>query len=276
MDKGKGKTARMPASIELFGREVSVYALMALSGIAACALVIRWLYPRRSLSGTHVVWMALVGGFGLLIGSHLLYGVTKLPEFIEKLVNSAGRNSFYFEALFYDTFGGMVYYGGLIGLLLACYLYSRRYSLSYPKYSDLMAVCTPLFHAFGRVGCFASGCCYGVEWEYGIVSYDTYTPEVNLVARFPVQLLEAGLNLLLFALLLFLFLRGIRSGALLRTYLLIYPVIRFFDEFLRGDLVRGMFAGLSTSQWISIGLLLFAIWWERKERKAKNTTEIIA
>ena len=90
---------------------------MALSGVVACAIVILWLYPRRSLSATHVVWMALVGGFGLLIGSHLLYGITKLPELIEKLANSAGRNAQYFKALFSDTFGGMVYYGGLIGLL---------------------------------------------------------------------------------------------------------------------------------------------------------------
>ena len=46
---------------------------------------------------------------------------------------------------------------------------------------------------------------------------------------------------------------------LIYVYMLIYPVVRFIDEFFRGDTYRGFLFGLSTSQWISIILFAFAI-----------------
>ena len=63
-------------------------------------------------------------------------------------------------------------------------------------------------------------------------------------------------------------------GALLPLYLLLYSAFRFGDEFLRGDTVRGIWWGLSTSQWISIPLFLCAALllfrWARRGRAAKD------
>jgi prolipoprotein diacylglyceryltransferase len=79
------------------------------------------------------------------------------------------------------------------------------------------------------------------------------------VNRFPVQLLEASLNLLLFAFLVILLKKGVMKGNLMWIYGSIYPVIRFFDEFLRGDAIRGFVFGLSTSQWISIFVFVLSV-----------------
>lgn len=81
---------------------------------------------------------------------------------------------------------------------------------------------------------------------------------MNDVERFPVQLLEAALNLGLFFLLYYLLNKGKLKGGLFALYLGLYSVIRFLDEFLRGDAYRGFFLGLSTSQVISIILFLFS------------------
>ena len=82
---------------------------------------------------------------------------------------------------------------------------------------------------------------------------------VNDVQRFPVQLLEATLNLILFIVLARLLSKGVFKGKLFSIYLLCYSVIRFFDEFLRGDTYRGFLFGLSTSQIISIILFVCSL-----------------
>lgn len=53
--------------------------------------------------------------------------------------------------------------------------------------------------------------------------------------------------------------RKIKKGGLLAVYIILYGIARFLLEFLRGDLIRGIWFGLSTSQWISIVLVICSI-----------------
>ena len=71
------------------------------------------------------------------------------------------------------------------------------------------------------------------------------------LTRIPVQLIEALAEFILFAVLIMLDRRKEKVD-LLKVYLLSYAVIRFIDEFLRGDEIRGMYWSLSTAQWISV------------------------
>ena len=125
---------------------------------------------------------------------------------------------------------------------------------------DAVAVAIPLFHAFGRVGCFLGGCCYGVACDVGFTAHgNTLYPELNDVNRLPIQLIESGLNLILFFVLLVLYKKKKFQHRMVIVYFYIYPVIRFIDEFFRGDEIRGFLFGLSTSQIISILLFTFAV-----------------
>ena len=114
-------------------------------------------------------------------------------------------------------------------------------------YTDSAAVALPLFHSFGRVGCFFSGCCYGVESQLGFM--------LGGERRFPVQLLSAGSLFALSVILFVLFKKKVLQGKLLFAYLTVYAVGRFFIEFLRGDEIRGKIWIFSTSQFISIIIL---------------------
>ena len=76
------------------------------------------------------------------------------------------------------------------------------------------------------------------------------------MTRFPVQLLESGMEFLLFAVIVTLYIKRKLSGKLMYVYMLSYAVVRFADEFLRGDKIRGFVGPLSTSQFISV--LMFA------------------
>ncbi|MBQ3078998.1 MAG: prolipoprotein diacylglyceryl transferase, partial [Clostridia bacterium] len=155
---------------------------------------------------------------------------------------------------------GFVYYGGFLSGILGAYLTSKLLRFPLLAYARRMLPALSLAHAFGRIGCFLAGCCYGVESKLLGVCY----PESNLLTNapkgvplFPVQLLEAFL-LLLIAFMLY---RLMQKTSLhpLKSYILLYAPVRFLLEFLRYDSVRGAFLFLSTSQWISLILILLAL-----------------
>lgn len=167
-----------------------------------------------------------------------------------------------------ETFiqSGIIYYGGLIGIILSFFYLSKyknnRNPLEVNDAFDSFVILIPLFHVFGRIGCFFSGCCYGIERKTFISVLYTINSVENGIStswRIPTQLIEAYFEFIVFVLLLFLFMKTKCQGKLLNIYLLAYSVGRFCLEFIRGDEVRGKFFFLSTSQWISCCLFLYAI-----------------
>ena len=78
------------------------------------------------------------------------------------------------------------------------------------------------------------------------------------IDRVPVQLIEAAVELLIFIALVIVK-KKTKVKDLLQVYLITYAIARFCLEFLRGDVVRGLFAGLSTSQYISLAIILYYV-----------------
>lgn len=172
------------------------------------------------------------------------------------------------------TNAGIVFYGGLTGFLLIFLLTQKIINKHINRKAlDAVSVCIPLFHFFGRIGCFFAGCCYGKESDtfFSIKYILSGTDEV--VSRIPVQLIEATVNLMIFIILLIFLLNEKFSGKLVFVYLSMYAVCRFFIEFFRGDEIRGIYGGMSFSQIYSMLTLLFVIiyciFMQKKERVKK-------
>lgn len=245
----------MIPSIQIFQRTVTPYQLCVLLGVFASVAAIFFLARRRRPDYEQLVYLFLFAVPAILFGGSLLFGLTNLRTIVA-LIRAADRipSEEFWQAML-SCFLGSVYYGGLLALLLTLYLYRRKKRLG-EDYSDLFAVVIPLFHGFGRIGCFLSGCCYGVECRFGVTYQYAVVEMANGVPRLPVQLFEAAFNFALFAFLLVRYCREKNHGRLLQIYLFAYPVFRFLIEFFRGDAYRGIFCGLSTSQWIGLVLLL--------------------
>ena len=240
------------------GVPVPVYGIMAALGILACYILLKFTHKyRNGIDTIEYAYTGLWAGLGAFIVSHLffavaqhqkvLYGVTHLTEIFSSMKTLL--------IFLNDIFGGMVFYGGLIGACIGGYVYMKKNKLNIAQYTDTAVPCIPLFHAFGRAGCFLAGCCYGVESKFGIVYHYAVAESANGVRRFPIQLAEAVENIIL-CIILFIVLKRAKKiphGALLWIYGMTYPVMRFINEFFRGDYAeRGYFGILSTSQWISI------------------------
>lgn len=173
---------------------------------------------------------------------------------------------------------GFVLYGGLIAAVLAGALYTKMRGHSIAKVADLSAPLVMIGLAFGRVGCFLNGCCYGKIWDgfcavrfppqsvpyqdqlnEGKIDYSAATSQPVV----PTQLFEAGMALVLFGLLTWYDRRKKKNaGETMLVMVMGYAVWRFIVEFMRADLRPNLLGSLSYSQ--SISLLAFigaAIWY---------------
>lgn len=143
--------------------------------------------------------------------------------------------------------GGFVFLGGMIFAAIYMCVFCATFKTSLRPFVS----CLPLLafcHGLGRIGCFLAGCCYGRETD---LPWGIYLHEAH---RHPTQLYESlGLFLIYFLL------RKISYQKLLITYLISYCCLRFVIEFYRGDLIRGAWYGISTSQWICLIVILFSL-----------------
>lgn len=189
-----------------------------------------------------VIW-CLVGG---ILGAKLLYYITILPDIIADP-----------SLLWKSLTNGFVVYGGIIFGILAGYLFTRKHKLNFLDYFDLTMPSIALAQGFGRIGCLLAGCCYGAETS-GV--FHMVFPATGLapagVPLVPTQLLSSVLNFLHFFLLIWFDKRKKASGQVAGLYLICYSVGRFVLEFYRGDLERGNVGALSTSQFISLFLVV--------------------
>ncbi|HTP03950.1 MAG TPA: prolipoprotein diacylglyceryl transferase [Nitrospirota bacterium] len=200
-----------------------------------------------------------------IIGSRVLYVLTTLQEFTRNPLDA-----------FAIWKGGLVFYGGLLAAVPVGIWYVKKHSLPVWKTSDIMAPYVALGHAFGRLGCFFAGCCYGAPCSgpFCITFNDSHSLAPLGVPLFPTQLMESGGEFFVFGALLILRRYKRFDGQLFWLYSIFYAVLRFSVEFFRGDAVRGLYFGglISTSQIIAVlmfGFSLFMFW---KLGKAEKET----
>lgn len=161
--------------------------------------------------------------------------------------------------------GGLVFYGGFILAVLTGVWFMNRYNMPLWTTADILAPCIALGQSIGRLGCFSAGCCYGkpTDLPWGVTFTDPGSLAELGVPLHPTQLYESAGTLVIFAL-LWLFRKKTKfSGQLFWMYVIMYSVLRFCLEFVRGDQVRGFVNiasfTLSTSQAVSIMAFLASV-----------------
>lgn len=171
--------------------------------------------------------------------------------------------------------GGLIFYGGFVMAGIAIVLFARRHRESLLPLFDFVLTSVPLAHAFGRIGCFLNGCCFGtctdlplgVRFPRGAAAWILHYQQgwIGEQAAFsrsvhPVQLYEAGYNLVIYGLLVWVFRRSPRAGSVSALYLVLYSLGRFVLEFFRGDRGDRLAVGaLSIGQFVSLLLLAIGV-----------------
>lgn len=246
----------MLPTINIFGFEVASYGLIIFIGIIIGGIIaIQYFSKFNELKKDDVLFAILYAVIGVGIGAKLLYILTNIPFLIENY-----QTLDLWDTLMQMFKGGFVFYGGLLGGILGVYIYAKQFKISFKSLLLTLLPVVPLIHAIGRIGCLCAGCCYGMEYDgFGAIVFHNSVLAPNNVPLFPMQIVEAICNLIIFIILLCTYKKFLGTYKTLGLYLILYSIVRFILEFFRGDLIRGIYFSLSTSQWISIILLIFGI-----------------
>lgn len=215
------------------------------------AYLVGFIVLTKTLNGDYCLYSKIPKLTGI-IGISIIIGGIFLGYLIEVLKCVIQGN---IKSLFMIKSCGFVAYGGIIGGLVSGYLYSKYAKIDTEKVMDSLACVFPISHSIARMGCFFSGCCYGFEY-YGIFSVKYWN---KTFCCFPWQLSEATLDLILGIILYRIVSQKKYHGKCVWIYLGVYAFYRFCLEFIRGDELRGIWGVFSTSQYISILLILFII-----------------
>ena len=255
------------------------YGVMAALGFVLALLVLRRLARKSGMKEQFVYDLWFAGFIGGWVGARIWYVV----QFWSETFAEDPWQIFAIQS------GGLVWYGGILGAMVAVIGLLRMKRESILAHLDLIAPAGALGLALGRVGCFLNGCCFGrptdLPWgvrfpKTGKVAYELadgsiiYEPTgspafvhhfhqrlvtINddwSLAVHPTQIYAALGALALFAMVYWYYGRRKAPGQVFAIYLMLYAPMRFFFEWLRDD-VPAALLGLTPAQVMSIGLVVF-------------------
>jgi phosphatidylglycerol---prolipoprotein diacylglyceryl transferase len=172
--------------------------------------------------------------------------------------------------------GGLVWYGGMIGVMLMLLVYATTRKLNFWKLADIITPAAALGLAIGRIGCLLAGCCYGVGCT---LPWAVHYPAAHITAGLPVHPVQLYETLSLLLLTVWLWATDRKAPYFGRTtcqFFVGYGLIRFALEYVRGDrLVWIDPLNLSASQVISLGFVLVGLLVWRTRRHYHSRLERI-
>ena len=239
-----------PVFFTVFGFEVHFYSIFFTLGLIAGCLI--FVYGDKRLRKNYKDSMLdayLYILIAILIGAKLLYVLVNYKAYINN-----------FSLFISDFRRGFLFYGGLIGAIIAMVFFFRKKDLPVWYYVDAAAPAIPLGHAIGRIGCLFAGCCYGspTDLPWGIIYPVTCPIAPSGVALHPYPIYEMIGNLIIFAIIMFLRYRSKVPGRMMAVYLMGYGLLRFGLEFTRGDYIQSM-GIFSQQQVISLGMFTIGL-----------------
>ena len=242
------------------------------------------------LLGTHIPWYGICVGTALLgIGIWMIYNFKKFAMNGDQqneilfgfpfMVLTGVLIAFLLDAFFtgdwrtWNSAGmrrmGFTFTGWLLGVLTFLFIYGRFTSFGWFFLFNMFSPIIALAQGIGRIGCFLGGCCYGRACSWGVcypkgsMAYE----RLGEVTVFPVQLIEAILLIILFAVCL-----KVVFHYRACVYLIGVSIVRFNLEFFRGDM-RGSIFGydyITPQQWMSVVFALIGIALLFVARKKQN------
>jgi len=242
-----------PVAFEIFGFGIHWYGITYL-----VAFILGWMVTRY-LAKTHTAWkvkpehvddLLFYMGLGVVLGGRIGYilfydmiNIINEPTLSDSLIRLISIHK-----------GGMSFHGGLLGCMLAIWVFNRRYKHGYFVITDMMAIIGPIGLLAGRIGNFINGELWGkptdVAWA---MSFPKSNPDVP---RHPTPIYEALLEGVVLFIIIWIFARKDRpTMAISGLFALGYGLFRGFVEFFR---LPDAHIGYLAFGWLTMGMLLSA------------------
>ncbi|MEA3327138.1 MAG: prolipoprotein diacylglyceryl transferase [Chloroflexota bacterium] len=262
----------MVEGIKIGPLTLSYYGMLIMAGVV-CATVLSYFEAKKRGFNTEVVldsltWIVLGG----IIGARIWHILTPPASMVEQ-----GITTYYYLTHPLDAIaiwrGGVGIPGAVAGGALAFYLYARKRDINFGSWADIFAPGVALGQAIGRWGNFINQEVYGsptnLPWAITIDPEHRLPEFMDVATYHPLFLYESLFNLANMGFLLWLshrFSKKLKPGDVFLTYLISYPVYRFFMEYLRLD--NSFVGGINANQTLMIVIAVlssgFLIWRHRR------------
>jgi len=212
-----------PVALEFFSFEIRWYSLSYIFGI-----LLAWIYCKKFLIKdekilnlfddfiTYIIIGLILGGrFGYILFYNLSYYSKNVLE------------------IFMIWKGGMSFHGGLLGVIFATYIFSKKNNIKTFLFLDLISMSAPIGIFLGRIANFINSELYGRKTD---LLWSVKFEKIDNISRHPSQIYEAIFEgIILFILLNFIFKKQFYKspGLISAIFLIFYSIFRFFIEFTR-------------------------------------------
>lgn len=224
-----------PEIINVFGISIRYYGLLFVSGLIICIYILRWIFDKENIPQENLEKLSIYGMIGILAGARLGHCLFYEPEyylanpiemFLPIQINPEGGIRFI-------GYQGLASHGGVLGIIIALIIYSRKKKQPLIKTIDLIAIVAPVAGCFIRLGNLMNSEIIGMptskSWGFIFVRVDN-------IARHPAQLYEAISYFLIFVIMIFLYKtkrEKLKNGSFFGLALIMIFVARFIIEFIK-------------------------------------------
>ena len=228
-----------PEIINIFGISIRYYGLLFVSGLILCIYILSWIYKRENIPSEHLEKLSIYGIIGILAGARLGHCLFYEPSYylshpLEMILPITFPPDGGIKFIGYQ---GLASHGGVLGLLIALYFYSRKTKHSMIDAIDLIAVVAGLSFGFIRLGNFMNSEIIGIPTTrpWGVIF-----ERVDNVPRHPAQLYEAISYFIIFAIMMILYKKmrdRLKNGFLFGLATVLFFTARFIIEFVKENQV---------------------------------------
>ncbi|MFA5797501.1 MAG: prolipoprotein diacylglyceryl transferase [Candidatus Woesearchaeota archaeon] len=253
-----------PILLSLGPFEVRYYGLVYICGFILTYLFLRSAVTRGKLKIKYED-----------VDTYILYSVIAL------IIGARLFEVIFFEPSYYLLYpleilkiwhGGLSFHGGLVGVILVTYWFTKKHKIHFYDISDIIVIPAALTLVFGRIANYINSELVGKITNPTATPWCVVFEKLDSYCRHPSQLYESAKNLVIFATVLTLRTKkNLKKGILSWTFVVMYGALRFITNFWRDD---PLYYGLSTGQWFSLGMVIVGgvfLWFVFKDKKVKNT-----
>jgi phosphatidylglycerol---prolipoprotein diacylglyceryl transferase len=242
-----------PEIINVFGISIRYYGLLFVSGLILCIYILSRIYKRENIPPEHLEKLSIYGMISILIGARLGHCLFYEPSYyLSHPLEMILPITFPPEGgIKFSGYQGLASHGGVLGLLIALYIYSRKTKHSMIDTLDLIAVVAGLSFVFIRLGNFMNSEIIGMPTTkpWGVIF-----ERVDNIPRHPAQLYEAISYFIIFTIMMLLYknMRArLKNGFLFGLATVLFFTARFLIEFLKENQV-----GFEDKMILNMGQLL--------------------
>ena len=212
-----------PVAFQIFSLEIRWYSLSYIFGI-----ILGWFYCKKflikdkkivNLFDDLITYLII----GIIIGGRLGYVIFYNPVYYSKNLIE----------IFMIWNGGMSFHGGVLGTIIATYIFGKKNNINYYIFLDLIAMSAPIGIFLGRISNFINSELYGRQTD---IFWAVIFKKIDNLSRHPSQIYEAFFEgIILFILLNFVFKKYFfkSPGIISSIFIIFYSLFRFLIEFTR-------------------------------------------